>query len=204
MMTATLTASNLTCVRGGRRLFENLCFSVVGGGIMALTGPNGAGKTSLLRMLAGLLPPAAGDVRIAADGIVAEDAEDRAHLVGWLGCETALKPQLTLREQLGFFAGLYCACGAEQALERFDLTKTADLPARMLSAGQKRRASLARLMLMGRPVWLLDEPLVSLDEEGRGLTRRAIEAHCREGGLAVVAGHDPLELPCRHLHLEGA
>jgi heme exporter protein A len=124
-------------------------------------------------------------------------------LIGWLGCEMAWKPQLTLREQLRFFAGLYRGGDPGTALEGFGLSAKADMPVRRLSAGQKRRAALARLTLMNRPVWLLDEPLISLDEDGRTLTRQAIDAHCQAGGLAVVAGHDPLELPCRHVHLEG-
>ena len=198
----SLQASNLACIRGQRALFRNLSFSLRAGDALAIEGPNGAGKTSLLRMLAGLLPQAAGTIRFTADGGAIEDGEERGHWVGFLAHHDAIKSQLTTLENLRFFASLYAAqADVESALGAVGLSAAAELPGRYLSAGQKKRLALARLKLSNRPLWLLDEPLSSLDAQGRALAAATIAAHCAQGGIAIAASHEPLGLDCVKLRL---
>ena len=184
----------LTCERGGRRIFRNLSFAVSGGQVLTLEGPNGAGKTSILRILAGFLPQAAGEVRVhMGAGYIVGDPEERGRLVGWVGHQDGVKAQMTVNENAHYFAALYGArIDVPGVLDRVGLTRIADLPAQYLSSGQRRRLGLARLILSNRPLWLMDEPLSSLDADGRRFTAELIGQHCDDGGVAIVATHETL------------
>ena len=185
-----LIAENLACIRGGRTIFEGLSLEVAAGEGLVLRGPNGAGKTSLLRTLAGFIPPAAG--RIALDGGAADTPlGEQAHYVGHLN---GIKRALTVSENLAFWAAYLGGGAIEESLERLDLWGLRDIPAGLLSAGQARRLGLARLHLVPRPVWFLDEPSVSLDTASQSLLAGLIEAHMHSGGLVLAATHVPLGL----------
>lgn len=193
----------LCCRRGGRELFAGLTLSLAAGAFLSVEGPNGAGKTSLLRLAAGLLTPSAGTIRIrTGSGAVLDDAEDRSRMTGWLGHQDGVKARLTVREQLDFWAGLY-GCGAALP-DRFGLEPLAALPGQVLSAGEKRRLALARLVLSGRPLWLLDEPLASLDTAAKGLVIETVRAHCAAGGIVLAATHEPLGIAGPVLRLGAA
>ena len=197
-----IEARSLTCIRGGRVLFRDLDFRVEAGRVLVVEGANGAGKTSLLRMLAGFLTAAAGTIRLRTnDGSIA-DGEERGKFVGWLGHHDAVKPQMTVRETLEFF-GRFGGGRADilGTLETVGLAPLADLPGRYLSAGQKKRVALARLRLCVRPLWLLDEPLASLDAAGKRIAADLVAAHCASGGIAVVATHEALNIACEWLVL---
>ena len=169
-----------------------------------MEGANGAGKTSLLRLIAGFLAPAAGRLLVGTDGGESDDPDERGRLVGWLGHLDGLKPQVTVLEQLAFYARLH---GVGDA----DLTSTlaevglgsarAELPCRYLSAGQRRRLALARLMVSRRPLWLLDEPFAALDAAGQSLMAQVMARHCGQGGIVIAATHDPLDLGNESLKL---
>jgi heme exporter protein A len=190
-------------VRGGRLIFRGLDFSVARGDVLSLEGPNGAGKSSALRMLAGLLPPVEGVIGFRCPGGETTDAEERGKLVGWFGHADGLKAQLTVRENADFAAALYVArSDVGEVLARVGLTHVADLPALYLSAGQKRRLGLARLLIAARPLWLLDEPLAALDRAGKALATELIAAHCAGGGIAIAATHDPIGVDGPKLVLE--
>jgi heme exporter protein A len=194
----SVEGENLACVRGGRLVFRDLNFRIARGGILQVEGPNGSGKTSLLRLIAGLLAPAAGAIRLDASS----DADARRDFVGWLGHQDAAKSQLTPRETLAFFARLYRADDhVETALGEVGLGRAADLPCQYLSAGQKRRLALARLKLTCRPLWLLDEPLAALDTQGKSLIADLLRAHMNTGGIAIAATHEPLGLGAARLQL---
>lgn len=200
-MIVSLTAENLACARGERRLFDSLSFTVRAGQALAVEGANGAGKTSLLRLLAGFLAPAAGRVVVRTAQGDSDEAETRARLVGWLGHLDGLKPQMTVREQLSFYAHLYGVAVSDAALEQVNLSRQADLPCRYLSAGQKRRLALARLLVSNRPLWLLDEPFAALDSAGQALVAQLMVRHCGQGGIVIAATHDPLGLANESLTL---
>lgn len=197
----SLAVEQLCVWRGERMLFHNLAFSVGSAQVLALEGPNGAGKTSLLRALAGFLEPRAGTITIRTDdGAAVTAGEERARYIGWLGHQDGSKPQMTARETLRFYASYYEVPHAvDAALETVGLKRLGELPVQYLSAGQKRRLGLARLLLCARPVWLLDEPLAALDQPGKALVARLIAEHCRMGGLAIAATHDPLGLEALRL-----
>ncbi len=180
-------ARDLACVRGGRLVFSGLTFRAAVGSLLAVTGPNGAGKSSLLRVLAGLLRPEAGMLAFHGRG----EKEPIAH---YLGHADALKPALSLRETLSFWAALYGAPQAAlaSAAARVGLGHALDLPAGVLSAGQRRRAGLARLLAAPRPLWLLDEPGAALDREGEALLGDMMAEHLAAGGLIVAATHQDL------------
>ncbi len=191
-----LEGRDLVCLRGGRAVFSGLSFALPAGGALLLTGPNGSGKSSLLRLLAGLLRPAGGE--LLWDGAPVLGAlEEHRERVAFLGHLDAVKPVLTLRENLAFWAGLGGAAAArvEAALAQFALGDLAEVPVRLLSAGQKRRLALARLLLTEAPLWLLDEPTVGLDRASATALAEAIAAHRWQGGRVVVATHQVLELP---------
>jgi heme exporter protein A len=200
-MITALTAEKLACMRGERRLFDGLSFTVRAGQALAVEGANGAGKTSLLRLLAGFLAPAAGRVVVKDESGEITDAELRGKRIGWLGHHDGLKPQLTAREQLEFYAALYAQRADAGVLEQVGLARQAELPCRYLSAGQKRRMALARLVVSNRPLWLLDEPFAALDTAGQTLVARLMTMHCGAGGIVIAATHDPLGLGNESLKL---
>lgn len=186
----------LTCIRGERLVFANLAFALEPGGALVLAGPNGSGKSSLLRLMAGLLKPAAGE--LLWDGApIAKDPEAHHARLHYLSHLDAVKPVLSALENLTFWAALRggSAAGAEAALERLGLAHLAAVPGRMLSAGQKRRLALARVLAAPAELWLLDEPTVGLDRDSVARLDRAIAAHREAGGRLVVATHIALDLP---------
>jgi heme exporter protein A len=200
-MISSLTAEKLACARGERRLFEQLSFRVTAGQALAVEGANGAGKTSLLRVIAGFLVPTDGRLVVKTGDHEITDGEERGKLVGWLGHHDGLKPQLTVREQLNFYAALYGAAADDATLDQVGLTRQADLPCRYLSAGQRRRLALARLVVSNRPLWLLDEPFAALDTAGQSLVAQLMARHCGSGGIIIAATHDPLGLGNESLKL---
>lgn len=188
-------AKNLSCDRGGRRVFSDLSFRLERGRLLVVTGPNGAGKSSLLRLLAGLGRPEAGSFRV--EGRSGEDA-----VTHYLGHADALKPALTFRETLRFWGEIYRQQGSipldadfDECADTVGLRHAIDLPVGVFSAGQRRRAALARLLLSPRPLWLLDEPTSSLDSDGEALLGALIAEHLAAGGLIVAATHQ--DLPVR-------
>lgn len=184
-----LRGTDLACMRGGRRVFAGLGFTVPAGSALALTGPNGAGKSSLLRLIAGLIRPEAG--RLDLDGGDPEaTVAEQAH---YLGHQDALKPSLTVFENLDFWRRYLGGSGeAGAALEAVGLDRIATLPAGYLSAGQRRRLSIARVVAVERPLWLLDEPTSALDAAAQTMLAGLMRAHLAAGGLIVAATHGPL------------
>ncbi|MGE5766698.1 MAG: heme ABC exporter ATP-binding protein CcmA, partial [Bacteroidota bacterium] len=178
---ADFEGRSLQCRRGGRDVFAGLDFALPAGGALLLTGPNGSGKSSLLRLMAGLLRPASG--ALLWDGRpVAEEAEAHAARLHYLGHLDAVKPVLTVVENLQFWAALRGGASAvDRALDAFALTGLAAVAGRLLSAGQRRRLALARLVAAPAELWLLDEPSVGLDHASVGRLAAAIAAH-RAGG----------------------
>ncbi|HMA13645.1 MAG TPA: heme ABC exporter ATP-binding protein CcmA [Kiloniellaceae bacterium] len=191
---ADFEGRSLQCRRGGRDVFAGLDFALPAGGALLLTGPNGSGKSSLLRLMAGLLRPASG--ALLWDGRpVAEEAEAHAARLHYLGHLDAVKPVLTVVENLQFWAALRGGASAvDRALDAFALTGLAAVAGRLLSAGQRRRLALARLVAAPAELWLLDEPSVGLDHASVGRLAAAIAAHRAGGGRVVVATHTALDL----------
>ncbi len=187
---------DLTCVRGERHVFAGLGFAVPQGGALLLHGPNGSGKSSLLRLMAGLLKPAQGSLAWD-DRPVSDDPEAHRARLQYLGHLDAVKPVLSAAENLSFWASAQGGGqgGPAAALERIGLTGLADVPARMLSAGQRRRLALARLFLARADLWLLDEPTVGLDEDSISRLQAGLADHRQEGGRVVVATHTAIDLP---------
>ena len=172
-------------------LFEGMAFKLAAGDILELRGPNGAGKSTLLRILAGLTRPMAGEVRCVGGPArdPGEAGEDPAR--HYLGHADAIKPNETAREQARFWARFFGHDddAGSQALERIGLANRSDVPGRGLSAGQRRRLALARLLIDPRPIWLLDEPVAALDSEGRARVEALVAKHAADGGITVVAMH---------------
>ena len=222
MVSPLLSADGLTVERGGRIVLHGLCFALAPGETILVAGRNGAGKSTLLRTLAGLLHPAAGTIRYGK-----ADADIRGvETVHYLGYEDALKPSLTVRENLDFWAAMlrihspapqanpeparldetgrgasipvlgsrFASPGMtpSEAVAAYGIGRLADLPAGYLSAGQKRRVALARLLLAPRPIWLLDEPLIALDTAAQVIVVDHMAAHTASGGAILVASHQPL------------
>jgi heme exporter protein A len=185
-----LAALEISCQRGGRTIYRDLSFRLAPGEALLVTGPNGAGKTSLLRQIAGLLPRGGGALRLEGGNPGAAIPE----LCHYVGHANAVKASLRVAENLDFWAEFLGdrRQTVAAALAAFGLAPLADLPAGLLSAGQKRRLALARLLVATRPIWLLDEPQSSLDKASLKLLDAAIEAHLKTGGVAVVASHAPL------------
>jgi heme exporter protein A len=188
-----LQAEDLAAFRGEVLVFRDLSFAVPAGGALLLAGPNGAGKSTLLRLLAGLLPPAAG--RLILDGADAlADPVAHAGRVAFLGHRDAIKPGLTVAENMRFAARLG-GFDADAALAAMALSDLAALPARMLSAGQSRRLALARVALSPALLWLLDEPTLGLDAASVARLGGLLAAHRARGGVVIAATHLPLPLP---------
>ncbi|MFZ5669561.1 MAG: heme ABC exporter ATP-binding protein CcmA [Pseudomonadota bacterium] len=197
-MISAVVVEDLAIRRGERLLFEGLSFEVGGGEALALTGANGAGKTSLLRAIAGLLRPAAGRIRFAG---AADPEEARARGLHFVGHQDGLKGGRTAREELAFAARWLGGGDIGAAVADLDLARLLDLEVRRLSAGQRRRLALARLVAAPRPLWLLDEPLAPLDAAWRGRMGELMAVHLAGGGLIVAAVHDPLPVPARTLEI---
>lgn len=179
----TLILTHLACARGGLTVLQGVSLSLAAGQALILQGPNGSGKTTLLRTIAGLQPPQSGQITVQPDSIAYS-----AHADG-------IKPALTVRENLAFWAAIFGANDITQPLVAMRLSPLQHRPAATLSAGQKRRLGLARLMVTRRPIWLLDEPTVSLDTESVALFAAMITAHLGQGGSTIIASHIDLGLP---------
>lgn len=197
-----LSGRGVACVRGGREVFAELDFEAVSGEAVAVVGRNGAGKTSLLRLIAGLLVPAGGTI-VLDGGAPDMTLPEQCH---YLGHRDALKPALSVRENLSFWADFLGGdpCDAAESLAAVGLDHAADLPAAFLSAGQRRRLSLARLLTVRRPVWLLDEPTNALDFAGQGMVGGLMREHLATGGMIIAATHAPLGIEARELRIESA
>ena len=198
-----LFASGLDCVRGGKRVFSNLNFALSRGEALLVTGPNGAGKSSLLRILAGLLRPSGGELALLGADPERAIAE-QAHYIGHLD---PLKSSLSSLENLRFWARFLGGERAKpplEALAAVGLDRVSDLSAGYLSAGQRRRLSLARLLAVERPIWLLDEPGAALDSAGQDFLQQTMHGHLAAGGLILAATHTALGLDAaRELRLGG-
>jgi heme exporter protein A len=200
MEASLIEAQELACWRGERLAFDCVSFAISPGDALLLKGPNGAGKSSLLRLLAGLLPLAAGRLLWDRADALADLTAHGARL-RYLGHQDALKPSLSAAENLAFYARLHGG-DVMRALAALHLEALADLPARVLSSGQKRRLALARLALGHAPLWLLDEPSVGLDAASVEALAPLFAAHRAAGGMVVAATHLPLPLPdARELQL---
>jgi heme exporter protein A len=196
-----LLGRGVKCVRGGREVFSGLNFTAASGEALAVTGPNGSGKTSLLRIVAGLLTLAAGSISLE-DGEQELTVAEQAH---YLGHRDAMKPALTVLENLAFWRDFLGgeASNAAESLITVGLDHAAHLPAAYLSAGQRRRLSIARLVAAHRPIWLLDEPTSALDTAGQSLFAALMRDHLARGGLIIAATHAPLGLEAKELRIGG-
>jgi heme exporter protein A len=192
-----LEALGLECLRGESLLFEGLSFGVAAGEVLQVEGANGSGKTSLLRMLAGLSPPAEGEIRWRG-GNIAERRAAYFDELAYLGHHLGLKGDLSVLENLRVAFALHSAEPAPArllaALARVGLGDRAELPVRALSAGQRQRVALARMISSGAALWILDEPFTALDAAGIALVRGVLEDHTGHGGLAVLTSHQAVEL----------
>lgn len=186
------TGNAITCFRGERFVFEGLDFAVESGEVLVLTGPNGSGKSSLIRIMADLL--AAIDGQLSWNGeAVSEAPEDHHARLHYVGYQDAIKPVMTVRENLSFWAALRGPLDrVTDALRTVGLDGIAEMPAQFLSSGQRRRLSLARIVASSAELWLLDEPTVGLDRNAVGILETLIDAHCASGGMAVLATHQPI------------
>ena len=187
------TGDNVACIRGERTVFAGLSFDLEPGGLLMLTGPNGSGKSTLLRLMAGLAHPADGRILWDGEDVAAEPERHRARLQ-YVGHADAVKPALSVKENLAFWADLARqSAGAratvEDALAAFGLAALQDMPSRFLSAGQRRRLALARILVAPAALWLLDEPAASLDDAAVQALDRALLGHGASGGIAVVSTH---------------
>jgi heme exporter protein A len=199
-----LIAEGLAGERGGEPVFSGVSFALGAGEALTITGPNGAGKSTLLRVLAGLLPAAAGAARIEGGGADRPDVAAAAH---YLGHQNAMKTALTVTENLAFWRDFLGEphCEVDEALEMVGLGDIGHLPFGYLSTGQRRRAAIARLLVSYRPVWLLDEPTAGLDKASEAQFSALMGAHLEDGGIIVAATHLPLGLAGAELRMgEGA
>ena len=192
-----LEATSLAAVRGRTRLFDNVALRLAPREALFVTGPNGSGKTTLLRILAGLTAPASGTIRLGGETVAPFDARLRDH-VAFSGHHPALKDELTAVENLMALVALAGARATSEqivkALERVQLTRQRMLPARVLSQGQRRRIGLARLTLVDKPLWILDEPTTALDSDGIALLTSLLRQHLDADGAAVIATHQRVDV----------
>jgi heme exporter protein A len=196
-----LVLTDVACSRGERRLFVGLSFGLDNGEALTVTGPNGVGKTTLLRLIAGFGRPDAGTIAL-------EGTNDAAlpQAIHFVGHRDGLKGALSVRENLALAPAFYGGGGASvaEAAARLDLTPLLDLPVAVLSAGQRRRAALARLLAAERPVWLLDEPTAALDAASSGSVGALLGEHVARGGIAIAATHLALGIRARELAFDAA
>ena len=201
-MTAYLYATDLACERDGRLLFERLQVQVGAGDMLQVCGPNGCGKTSLLRLLAGLMQPAEGQVAFASP----VQRSERGRQLLWIGHATGIKDALSAEENLAWLCALHTPASRERiwaALAAIGLRGFEVVPCQRLSAGQQRRVALARLYLPGPPLWILDEPFTALDAQAVEQLERHLVDHCERGGMVVLTTHHVLgQTPNRYRRLE--
>lgn len=184
----------LACERDGRLLFERLDLQINAGDMLQVSGPNGSGKSSLLRLLAGLMQPTEGDVRIAGKALAQQRAELAENLF-WLGHAAGIKGLLTAEENLAWLCALQrptTALDIRQALTTVGLRGFEDVPCHTLSAGQQRRVALARLFLESPALWILDEPFTALDKQGVAQLEEHLAKHCEHGGMVILTTHHQL------------
>jgi heme exporter protein A len=199
---ATFRGQQLVCERGGRIVFARLDFAVDAGEMLVLRGANGSGKSSLLRVMAGLTPAVSGDLRWGDSAIAADRLAHHARC-HYVSHQDAVKPALTVRENLRLWQGLRGGSpfNADFALDRMGLVRLADLPARLLSAGQRRRLALSRLAAIAAPLWLLDEPATALDSDGVTRLHDLLREHLAGGGRVVLSSHGEVQGASRLLNL---
>jgi heme exporter protein A len=194
-----LSGRGVRCVRGGREVFAGLDFEANAGEALAVVGPNGSGKTSLLRLIVGVLAPAGGSITLER-GDDELTLPEQSH---YLGHRDALKPALSVSENLAFWRDFLGGAPSNlaESLATVELDHAARLPAAYLSAGQRRRLSIARLLTVQRPIWLLDEPTNALDTAGQKLFASVMSEHLSRGGLIIAATHTPLGVTSRTLRV---
>ena len=195
-MFTPFTGDNLACIRGGRLVFRGLSFALSPGDALLLTGANGSGKTSLLRLMAGLAMPVEGVIRLNGVDVCDDLIMYRANL-HYVAHYDAVKPALTVSENLSFWTSLHNGGDVDAGLLAFDLSRLSEVPVRFLSAGQKRRLAMARLVAIKTGIWLLDEPSIALDTASLDALHTQIVDHRSRGGIVVASTH-------RELHFENA
>lgn len=200
-----LESRALACERDGRLLFERLDLQVNAGDMLQVSGPNGSGKSSLLRLLAGLMQPSEGEVRIAGKTLARQRAELAQNLL-WLGHAAGIKGLLTAEENLAWLCALHRSASLKQirdALTAVGLRGFEDVPCHTLSAGQQRRVALARLFLNAPALWILDEPFTALDKQGVTQLERHLTQHCARGGMVILTTHHQLlERPAQYREMD--